>query len=280
MTYNEELLNKIHDRQFNMLCKFDEVCKAHDISYFLDGGTLLGALRHNDFIPWDDDVDICLKREDFDRLLSYKNEFYPYRLFTPDKDDGFFWDFTTRLVDDNVLFKKDSAENDFYRHNNCQCAFIDLFVFDNHPDGIRGTIQLGELMFLYIMAISRRYRKKYEKPNNIIYSFIIDFIILFGSFFSYDSILKMYDKVSRNFNNLKCDNYLVSNVTIARLKISRTKQKWYEENDHLYIRDKKFPVPFMYKEALERLYGDYIKIPPEEYRTPTHISDYDDVVFK
>ena len=59
----------------DLLLKFDEVCKNNDLRYFLSCGSMLGAVRHKGFIPWDDDIDVCMPREDYDRLLTLSDEF-------------------------------------------------------------------------------------------------------------------------------------------------------------------------------------------------------------
>ena len=66
----EEYLNKVHQSDFDMLCEVDRICRKHGIQYFLHGGTFLGAVRHQDFIPWDDDVDILFLRKDYERFLE------------------------------------------------------------------------------------------------------------------------------------------------------------------------------------------------------------------
>lgn len=65
---------ELKDSQMNILKFIDRVCKENDISYFVNYGTLLGAIRHKGFIPWDDDIDICLYREDYDRFLNVVKE--------------------------------------------------------------------------------------------------------------------------------------------------------------------------------------------------------------
>ena len=89
-----ERLERIHELLFDMLTAIDELCQKHEITYYLDSGTLLGAVREKDFIPWDDDADITMKREDYEKLLAVANELpEPYRLVTPDSYGGYFFDF-------------------------------------------------------------------------------------------------------------------------------------------------------------------------------------------
>ena len=94
-----ERLERIHELLFEMLVAIDELCEKHSITYFLDSGTLLGAVREKDFIPWDDDADISMKREDYEKFLAVANELpKPYRLVTPECYGGYFFDFTPRIL--------------------------------------------------------------------------------------------------------------------------------------------------------------------------------------
>jgi len=79
----------------NILKFIDRVCKENDISYFVNYGTLLGAIRHKGFIPWDDDIDICLYREDYDRFLNVVKELQDerYKVLDYDSSDWYFQNF-------------------------------------------------------------------------------------------------------------------------------------------------------------------------------------------
>ena len=126
-----EYLDKVHESDFAMLCEVDRICKMHGIQYFLHGGTFLGAVRHQNFIPWDDDVDILFLREDYEKCL---------KVFEQEADERFrllrferypeFFDFICRVVDKNTRIRNLKADDDFYGGRYSHPG-VDLFIFDN-----------------------------------------------------------------------------------------------------------------------------------------------------
>ncbi len=88
-------LKELQAIEFDLLVKFDEVCKKHKLTYYLYGGTLLGAVRHKGFIPWDDDIDVIMPRADFEKFNLLSSEFEaPYFLQTPETDKGYLYSIT------------------------------------------------------------------------------------------------------------------------------------------------------------------------------------------
>ena len=84
---NRELsLEEVHKETLNVLKKIDEICEHYDIKYSIMYGTLIGYMRHNGFIPWDDDMDVCMLRPEYDKFVAYCNEheeeLYPFKLMS------------------------------------------------------------------------------------------------------------------------------------------------------------------------------------------------------
>ena len=94
----QQYLDRVHESDFAMLSEVDRICKKHNIQYYLHGGTFLGAVRHQDFIPWDDDVDILFLREDYERFLDvYEKEADKrFKLLRFERYPQFF-DFITKI---------------------------------------------------------------------------------------------------------------------------------------------------------------------------------------
>ena len=278
---DQKIVDKIHDYEYEMLCKLDDVCRKNNITYFMEAGTLIGAARHKDFIPWDDDIDIYFKRKDFEKLLAHKDELAPYRVHIPDGKDGYFWDYTTRMIDERVSIKKDDREARFYDHNNCDHLFMDLFVMDNNPGGIRGKLHIFYLKLLYVFGTSRRYNLTYDVPANPFARFAVYILCRIGIFIPLKRLFAWYEKVSQMYNkNKKCKYYVLSNVSATYISDSVYKKEWYKKKVELPLRDRKFFAPAGYDASLRSYYGDYTQFPPEREQFPDHIDYLDDIKFE
>lgn len=128
MQYLEK--NEVKTIQLGILDYIDEICKKNNISYFLSYGTMLGAVRHKGMIPWDDDIDISLYREEYDKLISAINELNhkKYKILDFNNSTWYFHNFaalidTSTLIKDNVKHKKHDTS-----------IFIDIFPIETFDD--------------------------------------------------------------------------------------------------------------------------------------------------
>ena len=124
--YNGEgtVLRRVQDRMLEILIEVDKICKAHNISYWLEGGTLLGAVRHGGFIPWDDDIDISLMREDYLRLIKIlPKELSSNFVFQNEKTDKYYFLKFAKVRDRNSLLL-DPLTNPKQKE---QGIYIDIF---------------------------------------------------------------------------------------------------------------------------------------------------------
>lgn len=124
-------IGSVHSVLLRMLKVFHEICNAHEIDYWLEYGTLLGAIRHKGFIPWDNEIDVGMLRPDFDRFIKIAKWALPIDIFLQTKDTDIFY--TSSLVEAKLRdkysnYQKFTKANPMIKwHNGIQ---IDIFVYD------------------------------------------------------------------------------------------------------------------------------------------------------
>lgn len=231
--------------ELDMLYKFMNICNKHNLKWWVDGGTLLGAVRHKGFIPWDDDIDVFMLREDYDKFIDIaKTEITGnYFLQTDWTDDTWFCHAKMRRTDTTAILDKDLSA----KFNFNQGIFIDIFPFDNVPDNeIEYNFFINELYLIKTEMLSLRSRWwLYEKNNEELYKRCLD-------------LRDEYEIKRRKYNNLKCSHVanlgLPSIIPDVRKKISELNAYTYMPFEMLTV-----PVPGGYDSILKRLYGDYME---------------------
>lgn len=281
----QDYLDRVHDADFEMLCEVDRICKMHGINYYLHGGTFLGAIRHQDFIPWDDDVDILFLRKDYERFIE---------VFEKEADERFklhpferypqFFDFISKIADTSITYEKTSYGAEEFYENRYSHPTLDLFVFDVEAE--RHKWQLLRLQLLYSLAMGHRPYVDYSKFKGImkIAAWILPHI---GAFIPFKKIAQMYKKVQVEGGIAKVEEASLrdeNNDVRRMLFISNEQQNpkyWGLDFDaeHLvlghdtaFIRGKEFPIPKMHDRWLSKTYGDYMSLPPKEEQVPMHVN--------
>jgi LPS biosynthesis protein len=248
-----------------ILKEVDRVCNEHKIPYWIHAGTLLGAVRHGGFIPWDDDLDICMLREDYERFLlvapiSLSKDFFLQNIAT-DKHITCSW---TKVRDRNSKIVEE--ENAQYH----QGIFIDIFPFDKLP---RSSVHrfLSRTFFNKVYKICRsltKQRSGKKKFKNIILKNIAS--ILNVNMKSAPKIEEKYRKYAVVQSN-RPENFSVS------FGVGLRWNDVFEYDDifpltKIQFEDSLFYAPNKYKRYLTISYGDYMKLPKEEDRT-THAKE-------
>ena len=272
---NETLtyIEQIHESNRAMLNEVDRICKAHGIRYYLHGGTLLGAARHKDFIPWDDDVDIIMPRFEYEKLkVHFQNE--ADKRFKFIADDGYdqFFDFISKIADMSVTYVGTSyGDEDFYE-GRFSHPTLDFFVLDDA--GSNHKWQLIRLKFLYSLAMGHRKHINYDKfkgPMKIA-AFILTRI---GKLIPYKKIAKRYHKISQEANEARgVGNYFISNEQPHPHYWGLLfPKKWFEDEYTLTIHGKHYPASKYYDAWLTMVYGDWKTLPPKNQQKPQHVME-------
>lgn len=124
-----DALRELQLTELNILKELLPIFERHDVPYFALGGTMLGAVRHGGFIPWDDDIDIGVPREDYDRLLSLEDELPPHLHFTSRQQDANYVYYFMRVVDERIKLR-----NRRFDVEEVLPAWVDIFPLDGLPN--------------------------------------------------------------------------------------------------------------------------------------------------
>lgn len=278
MEESRDYLAKIHDVNFRILSEIDRVCRENKIRYFLHGGTLLGAARHKDFIPWDDDVDIVFPRRDYERFLKCfpDSSDKPYYLINY-KEHLKFHDYISRVVDQSVYIKNLKAQDEFYDGLYAHPG-VDLFVFDDSSR--RFKLQSLRLKLIYALSMGHRPgvdQSKYHGLNRI----GAMLLPLIGKCISMKKLSAAYDAISRCSGDADYEDYYISNDQPNPPHWGRQyKKEWFLKPVFLPIRDKRFPCAKDYDAELRMMYGEYMELPPEDKRIPEHFAELEITVWE
>ena len=265
-----EHLDKVHQIIFDMLCAIDDLCHRHNIQYFLDAGTLLGAVRHKDFIPWDDDADLTMRREEYEKLLKVAHELpEPYRLITPDDYGGYFFDFIPRFINTEELLRSPTPEDEA-QLNHQNCIAVDIFLLDEAPDSsIAFRRQVLRQKMVYGNAMAHRYEKN-KKKYSFVQALQVKTLRAFGRCMSLSQVLQKQEKIAQAYRGKEGKYYWQANGLVSDLH-RRWERNAYVETVQLPLRDRLFDCPAGWDHILTTFYGDYMTPPKEEDRRPMHL---------
>lgn len=253
-----------HDT-LEILQKLDELCRKLNITYWVMYGTLIGTIRHKGFIPWDDDFDVCMPRQDYDKFTKYfenhGNDVNSLYL------DNYKYDKTSFLWINRICDRDHELIFERWKHKSG--LFIDIYPFDgmgNEQDKdfwnknkntnynyIKGFYMASELTLLYGNSTSH---KILNLPYDV-YSKVK------GKQYFYEKI----DTISRRFS---WDESKYVGLPVWDTWLKFLDKKWFEETIYLPFENTKVPAPAGYDSILRTVYGDYMNLPPEDQRKPQH----------
>lgn len=242
----------------DILIDLDKFCKDNNITYFLACGTLLGSIRHKGFIPWDDDIDVMMPRKDYNRFLNeYKND--NYRLLKPCEGKLYY----AKLYDNRTI-----KYEPIYDYKKYKPIGVDIDIFP--LDGIVNDKKIIEKLYKkecfleMLLRLSNQpifYRKNPIKAINRIIPRII------GS----KNIVKMIEKNAQTYSYEESD-YVVRMRRSTNGFTGALPKNVYEVENGIF-ENNSFSIPKGYDEWLKAFYGDYMTLPSEEKRKPSHISE-------
>lgn len=260
--------HEVQKIEYDILVAFDQFCEANHLTYMLAGGTLLGAIRHHGFIPWDDDIDVIMPRNDYDRLLQLPktvigNEQKKYEIWHW-KNSGSHYPFI-KIVDPDTYVKTDYIRQE----REIPHIWIDVFPLDGNPNDRVKTEKLYKKVARYRRILSLRNANPWEGRTwyvRITKPFVVGLLQVLPNHFlcsKMDSISKTYSYQTSTY---------VGGVLWGYGARESMDKKVFQEQKKVAFEQGNFPVPVGYQIYLSRLYGKYMVLPPKEKRI-THILD-------
>lgn len=253
--------------ELDLLNKLDNICKKHNLRYFLIYGTLLGAIRHHGFIPWDDDIDVIMFREDYEKLVGLSDEFqYPYFFQTPQTDPNYFYSFA-KIRNENTTFVSDAFSFQGFHAG----VFLDIMVLDNWIPA-DGKIVYDFVKYL-IIENSIYMRKKNPNLSQSDLKRVMQWKGLDPLF-----VYNMIQKTGQMFRDCETEYCADSTMTIYGYGRSVFKKHFFREATYVQFENLHLPVPADYDSCLKTTYSNYMELPPLDKRGmwhPNYIIDTD-----
>lgn len=270
MRKEKSVLRRVQLTQLEILKQIDNICSKYGLKYQLAYGSLLGAIRHGGFIPWDDDLDIFMFRKDYDKFLNIAQKELGDKYFLQTyKTDPNYPQVFAKIRKENTLLEEYSVKN-IKMHKG---IFVDIFPIDNIPnDRKKASKQRRIVTYNYVLNISRFKRRNYfSNPRN----FFKNFFFLFLKPFSLLSSTYYLEKISKAQKLYSFEKALkVGNLSIISSRKRYNEHVFnvsdLEKTKEVKFEDMNVPVPTNYDEILKRIYGDYMKKPPKSQQEPQH----------
>ncbi len=240
-----------------------DVCRKNNIRFYLGEGSMLGAVRHSGFIPWDDDIDILMYRDDYEKFLEVAPKALGSRYEVQARGlTENFWNVygQVRLITDDERLCQGYISH-LLKNNG---PFVDIFPMDYVPKASGAgvsfnsfRIKLYKAMLTYKFKVCAPASPKGKMIN------------ILSKLYKSDSLFKKIKKISKKHDKEKLE-YTVSYYTTHPIKNQVAPSSCYDEVLEIDFEDTKMPVPKGYDEVLTIIYGDYMTPPKEAQRVQKH----------
>ena len=251
--------------ELEILKYFINICERNNLTYYISGGTYLGAVRHKGFIPWDDDVDIALPRTDYEKVLQIiKNDSECKYVLSTYEDLSETVHYQAKLIDSSIKVVNTSGKN-----NQIWSAWIDIFPLDGMPDNfVANKIHQVHLMYLRAMLKFTCFddQVNLKEKNRPLIERILIWIGLHTKFGrNKESIfyLNKIDKCLKKYSEIKSKVY-INFMGAYKLKSIINKEEVYKEGAKYQFEGLELNGPKEYDIYLKHIYGDYMTIPKRE----------------
>jgi len=260
---DQQILKKLQDIELEILQEIVRICEDQKLTYFLVGGTLLGAIRHKGFIPWDDDLDIAMPRNDYENFLKLcQTKLSPKYYLHCNQTDPDYWLPFAKVRKNGTIFE----ENPLTSINSHKGIYVDIFPLDNanKQKSIIQDVQAKITKRLSSLVIHKRGLNVAEPRRWRLTNILLKILRTT----KLQTLTKLQTKVMSYNNNYGSEYYvnLGSNYNYIKQTIPKN---IYHPPIKVEFKGTLYNVPHDWAYVLKRIYGDYMKIPPAEKRV-TH----------
>lgn len=257
----EMSLQEVKSVQLDILGVVHKYCEKNNLRYYLGYGTLIGAVRHSGYIPWDDDIDIVMLRDDYEKFISHFNKYdKDYKVYTPFNCVDYKYPFAkvcyekTRYIEDSNSIMPELG------------ITLDLFPIDNMPDDFKKIDELineqkRKKKILELCAISKADR-------GMIKNFLFEILQIAIKNINFNKIARDMNFNAQKYSNVKSN--LCMNAVWSYWGKEITEKECYAQQLEYEFEGKRRYIPQGYDKLLTSIYGDYMKLPSKEKQIAHH----------
>ena len=269
MELDEKDLQKLKQVELEILKAFIEVCKKLDITYYVLSGTMLGAVRHKGFIPWDDDIDVGMLRKDYEVFIQNAQALLPDHLFLQNiaTDPNCLIPFL-KIRDSRTTFIETSYKNRKMNHG----IFIDIFPIDYYPN----DDSEGQRLFKKKKLIDVRLFREYTFPKENRLPPVKRFIkrtVSTGLKIKYTTANKAITAAEAMFKAVPVSARVTNYYDGGTSKREIVPVEWYGDGCNGVFEGIDITLPTQYDKLLTQIYGNYMEFPPVEDRVAHHYTE-------
>lgn len=261
----ELTLQDIQKIELELLLQYHNICQENGFRYSLGGGSLLGAIRHKGFIPWDDDIDVMMPRPDYEKFIIFcQNHEIPFALISYDTVKGYNGLFI-KIYDPSTIIKDDVMAMDYKTGVN-----IDVFPIDGLGDSEKEALQIFRKTEFKRELLNAVLWKKFfrSKTHSILIEPIRLTMFVLSRFVNPKKLLKKIDAVNLTYPFERCG--YAGCVCGSYRTDEIMKKSTFENYIEFDFEGEKLQAISNYDEYLTKHYGDYMQLPPEDKRVTHH----------
>lgn len=274
-TYNQDDNSELRELQLVLLENikvFVDICEKYNLRYFMIGGTMLGAVRHQGFIPWDDDVDMGMPRDDYEKFLEVVSKELPNGYsFLNYKYSDEYKRYFSRIVNDNVRIYNESNSKKIIEN-----AWIDIFPFDGMPKNwLVQKLHFYRMVWLRFLFHASCFEElvNLNRPGRPRYQQVAIKFLKYTKFGSNLDTKKILNKLEKQLKKYQYkDSDIVVNFFGAYMEKEIIPKKLIDNLKYYHFEDSRFLGAENYDEYLKYFYGDYMKTPKDAHKDKHNIT--------